>query len=214
MFNFLGNTINFFIIQRELIEALGMNLIPRGFKTIGFFNTHQCLEWEISFVRSETVLLNTFRAPHWRAYIFSSLIFRAFLAHLGPQGVGLEHIRNIIYFMCEDDFTGWNEEQPGTHLVTILVKLYECLGAGKMSSFFMHNRNLLKSVPQQNSSLIQGHLKKVLDNPVIHCLHALKNLECVSTHKHLYPVPKWDRLYKILTVSKTDLLKIVSIYHS
>jgi hypothetical protein len=198
-------------IKVEKIEKLGSNAVPLGFRSIQFFNTHQSLEWQMNFQQAETLLLNSFKNVHWRAYIFASLIFRAFIAPLGPQGISVDHIRNIIYFMCHEDFVGWNDEQPGVHLRAVISKLFDCLGKGKMPNFFIQSQDLLKSIPQQNARLVQAHLSKIRDNLTVYCIYAFRNLTCVRTHGEFYAMPDFKKLYNIITApQEKDLLQIVS----
>jgi hypothetical protein len=200
--------------QVESIEKLGTNAVPLGYRSLEFFNAHQSLEWQLNFSQAETLLMNSLKHVHWRAYIFSSLIFRAFLAPLGPQGIGVEHIRNILYFMCHEDFVGWNDEQPGLHLRAVLGKLYDCLAKGKMPNFFIQSQDLLKSVPPQNARLVQAHLSHLRDNLSVYCIYAFRNLTCLKPKHRYYPMPNFKKLYDIITVpAETDLLRIVSYRH-
>lgn len=173
---------------------------------------------------------SSFKSVHWRVYIFAAIIFRAFIAPLGPQGIGVEHIRNIIYFMCHEDFVGWNDEQPGVHLRAVISKLFDCLGKGKseqimlffylswfyqlnlfaVPNFFIQSQDLLKSIPTQNSRLVQAHLSKLKDNLVVYCIYAFRNLTVVQPEDTFYPMPNFKKLYNIITVPhERDLLQIV-----
>ncbi|XP_035712827.1 uncharacterized protein LOC110863060 isoform X2 [Folsomia candida] len=195
--------------QVEKIEKLGSNAVPLGFRPIEFFNTHQSLEWQVNFLPAESLLFDSFKSVHWRVYIFAAIIFRAFIAPLGPQGIGVEHIRNIIYFMCHEDFVGWNDEQPGVHLRAVISKLFDCLGKGKMPNFFIQSQDLLKSIPTQNSRLVQAHLSKLKDNLVVYCIYAFRNLTVVQPEDTFYPMPNFKKLYNIITVPhERDLLQI------
>ncbi|ODN00655.1 hypothetical protein Ocin01_06027 [Orchesella cincta] len=194
--------------QMEQIELSGCNAIPLGYRSMDFFNAEQILEWELNFQEAEINLLNSFRCPQWRAYMFAATIFRAFIAPLGPQGIGLEHIRNILYFMCHDDFSGWNDEQPGAHLKAILDKLFFFLSKSNMPSFFIRSRNLLQSIPEQNLRFVQGHLNKIRENLIIYSIYAFRNLMDVRKTKASYSFPNFQNLFEMLTVPEGELLKI------
>lgn len=198
--------------QMEKLEQVGCNAIPLGYRAIGFFNAEQILEWELNFLECERNLLDSFRHAQWRTYIFSSILFRAFIAPLGPQGIGLEHVRNILYCMCYDDFSGWNDEQPGLHLKLLISHLYDCLGRKYMPSFFVKGRNLLQSIPEQNLRFVQGHLNKIRENLIIYCIYAFRNLMDVRKSASSYKLSNFKSLYEILTVEDVELLRIVSKY--
>lgn len=196
--------------QMEQIELYGCYTLPSGYRSVGFFNATQMLEWELNFHDCETILLSSMHNPHWRTYIFSAILFRAFIAPLGPQGIGLEHIRNILYCMCYDDFYGWNDEQPGAQLSMMLGHLLECLGKGKMPSFFIPSRNLLQSIPQHNLRYVQGHLHQIRENIIVYCIYAFRNLVKVQKSENSYKFPNLKYLYEILTGQETELLIMVS----
>lgn len=196
--------------QMEQIEKHGCNAIPLGYRSTEFFNAEQILEWELNFQESEVNLLNSFKSPHWRAYIFAATLFRAFIVPLGPQGISLEHIRNVIYFMCHENFFAWNEEQPGLHLKILLQKLFENLSRHKMPSFFVRSSDLLKSVPQQSLRIVQGHLSRIRENLIIYCIYAFRNVADIRS-KSSYSLPNLKKLYKILTVREPEILMMVSV---
>ena len=52
------------------------------------------LEWRISFTRAEHILLKSLNQPKLRAYLFSLLLYRIFLAPL--NSIDEEHVRYSI----------------------------------------------------------------------------------------------------------------------
>jgi len=197
-----------------MIEQLGCNAIPLGYRSINLTQAEnlltQTLEWHIGFAQAENILLNSLHGVHWKCLTMGCLLFRAFIAPLGPLGIGLEHFRNILYFMCNKEFALWNEEQPGLHLRTLLFKVYECLSRGDMSSFFIREHNMLKNIPSANVKKVQAYLSRVLDNPVIYAMYAFRNLTRVGSNH--YPMPNLRKLYKYLTHrNEQDVLFWVSI---
>lgn len=175
-------------------------------------NVEHSLVWSVGFSAAENILLDSLLHVQWRCLTYACLIFRAFIAPLGPLGVGLEHIRNILYFMCHEEFVSWNYEQPGLHLKSLLDKVYDSLGRGDMPSFFVAGHNLFKNIPIQNLRKVQANLSKVRDNLLFHTMFMLRNL--VQMDKDFYPMPKdnFKKLYDYLTVPEKQILYLVNYF--
>jgi hypothetical protein len=178
---------------------VGCNAIPIGYRSIHLSqaeNVLQMLEWKVGFAQAESILLNSLKSVHWRCLILSSLLFRAFIAPLGPLGIGAEHFRNILYLMCNREVV-WNYERPGNHLKAFLTYMYLCLGRGDMPNFFIKKNNMLRNLPPQNVTQVQSSLSRVRNNLLIYCIFAFRNLSKLQTN--FYPMPKLKKLYKIIT---------------
>ncbi|CAG7836871.1 unnamed protein product [Allacma fusca] len=195
-------------IQIESIEGLGCGIIPEcshSSKT----RPEEPKEWRLIFPQGESLLLNTLKHVHWRAYIFMALLFRAFVFPMGPSGVGLEHIRNLIYQMCEQDYIFWNEEESGAHLRAILDRLYECLGNRRMPNFFIPTCDMFKRA-QPESTRVQALLSNIRENLIIYSIYALRNLTCLQKKENVFPIPNLKRLYNLITYPDTELLYIIN----
>ncbi|CAG7719818.1 unnamed protein product [Allacma fusca] len=199
-------------IQVENIEGFGSTVIPQGFHSVDFFNAQQSMEWLVNFSQGENLLLNSFKNVHWRAYIMSAILFRAFIFPMGPRGVGLEHIRNIIYQMCEQDYVFWDYEDGGLHLRAILSRLCNSLSTRQLPNFFIPRYNMLKSSVPENTRKVQAHLSSIRENIIVFCIYALRNLTCLHERDSYYYPPDLKKLYRLVTSPNAELLLIANPY--
>ncbi|OXA40732.1 hypothetical protein Fcan01_24517 [Folsomia candida] len=191
----------------EKIETFGCSAIP-----LGPFEDCNSVQWELDFFNVESLLLSNFKEIHWRAYIFSGLIFRAFFATFGYQGIGLNHVRHLLYNMAHEvPLTAWSMEEQGIHLKTLLTQLCKALAKCKLPNFFISEQNMFKYIPRHNLSSFQYQLKIVLDNLLVSCICALRNLARPTMEKRgEEKCLDFKKLFKIVTVDDSDLLPVIN----
>lgn len=195
--------------QITAILEKGCRTIPQGFYSTQFFNSKQSLEWLLTFPDAESILLGSFQHAHWHAYIISAILLRAFIFTYGPLGVGLEHIRSIMFQLCNEEFL-WNEQEIGDKLTLILQRLDESLSRPKLPSFFLAASNMMKSTARENTLFVKSRLKAVRENLIIHCLASLENLKRIHPEDRAFPFPDLRDLNRLLTLPEAELFLAVN----
>lgn len=80
--------------------------------------------------------------------------------------------------------------------MVVLRHLYDRLGKGHMSDYFIRNKNVFENVPGKYLRPAQRLLHKVMESPVSYFLTTLRNLRYMSGK--FYPTMDFKKLYTIL----------------
>lgn len=84
-------------------------------------------------------------------------------------GLKTQHLRFILYWMCEHNFRDWQEERLGNKLKAYFKTLYNCLSTEHLPHYFIDKCNMLETIPERYLRQVQvrGQYKalvKILDS--------------------------------------------------
>ncbi|XP_072943942.1 uncharacterized protein [Epargyreus clarus] len=178
--------------------GFGCLLIPIGFRPKRGANPNQELQWKIIFPAAERYLESCLAHSHMRCYLFALILHKAFMENEGSKmGIDASHIKNHLFWQCEDNYAKWPEDRLGETLRLFLRSFYVHFGQSRLPNYFIENCNDFKSIPKPMLLKLQRRLADVLEAPVMHLLHAIDKLK--YTKKDFYPTFNCHRLYEILT---------------
>ncbi|KAM3963470.1 uncharacterized protein ACR2FA_002406 [Aphomia sociella] len=176
----------------------GCFLVPLGYRPKRGPNPDQQLQWKLIFPAVERYLEKCLAHSHIRCYLFALTLYKSFLEEQTSKvGIDASHIKNHLFWQCEDNFAKWPEDRPGESLRLFLETFYMHMCQKRLPNYFMNNCNEFKSIPRPLLMKLQRSLKNILETPVPHVLYALDKLKYVK--KEFYPKFNCYRLYEILT---------------
>jgi hypothetical protein len=182
----------------DQVQSYGCHLLPLGYMPTRGRNDEQYLEWQLAFPEAERYLETCLTHAQVRCLLFSMVLYKTFLEPLNTKlGLLPTHIRTMLFWQCEQDYTRWPEDRPGEILCKFLEKLYDAIMNKHLNDYFIDRRNLFESTPQTHLFKVQEKLRRISENLVMHILLALRNLCYVDSS--FYPVFDYKKLYDIIT---------------
>ncbi|CAK1552079.1 unnamed protein product [Leptosia nina] len=189
--------------------GFGCLLVPVGFRPKRGLNPDQKLQWRIIFPAAERYLESCLAHSHMRCYLFMLALHKTFMENdTSKIGIDASHIKNHLFWQCEDNYAKWPEDRLGETLRLFLRSFYVHFGRSRLPNYFIENCNEFKSVPKPLLLKVQRKLADILEAPVMHLLYALNKLKYMK--KDFYPVFNCHRLYEILTCKNP--LRIMNPY--
>lgn len=183
--------------------GFGCVLVPIGFRPKRGVNDDQGLQWKIIFPAAERYLESCLAHAHMRCYLFALALHKSFLEKETLKiGIDASHLKNHLFWQCEDNYASWPEHRLGETLRMFLRSFYIHFGQGRYPNYFVESCNDFKSIPKPVLLTQQRRLADILEAPVMHILSAIDKLK--YTKKEFYPTFNVHRLYDILT-SKNPL---------
>lgn len=178
--------------------GFGCLLVPVGFRPKRGLNPEQTLQWRIIFPAAERYLESCLAHSHMRCYLFALALHKTFMENETSKiGIDASHIRNHLFWQCEDNYAKWPEDRLGESLRLFLKSFYIHFGQSRFPNYFIENCNEFKSIPKPLLLKLQRRLADILEAPVMHVLYAIEKLK--YTKRDFYPPLKCHRLYDILT---------------
>lgn len=179
------------------IKRLHCVVIPRGYVPKRGENKESNIEWEVGFPKAEKYIDTKMSHAQMRSFLFILALHKTFVEPVtANHGLLIEHIRTHMYWECEANYPNWPENRLGRKLMMVLRHLYDRLGKGHMSDYFIRNKNVLENIPGKYLRPAQRLLHKVMESPVAYFLTALRNLRYMSGK--FYPSIDFKKLYIIL----------------
>lgn len=120
-----------------------------------------------------------------------------------------EHLRAHLFMLCELNAIKWNEHNLGGNLMEFLRTFLQRVQTKNLPDFFLPKRNLFENVPETVITRLHENIFRILENPVMYVMRALKNVRFV---RNFYPKLNMKRLYTILTISEPMALVNPSLY--
>ncbi|CAH0406521.1 unnamed protein product [Chilo suppressalis] len=189
--------------------GFGCFLVPIGFRPKRGLNSSQSLQWKVTFPAAERYLESCLAHAHMRCYLFALALQKTFMDNETSKiGFDASHLKNHLFWQCEDNYAKWPEHRLGESLRLFLSSLYVRFGQGRFPNYFIENCNDFKSIPRPLLLKLQKRLSNILESPVMHVLGALSKLK--YTTEEFYPPFEVHELYEIL-ISK-DPLRLVNPY--
>lgn len=176
----------------------GCLLVPVGFRPKRGFNPEQTMQWKLIFPAAERYLESCLAHSHTRCYLFTLALHKTFMENETAKiGIDASHIKNHLFWQCEDNYAKWPEDRLGESLRLFLKSLYVHFAHSRLPNYFMVNCNEFKNIPKPLLLKLQKRLANILEAPVMHVLHSLDKLK--YTKRDFYPTFNCHRLYDILT---------------
>ena len=93
--------------------------------------------------------------PQIRLLLIVQLLFRDHIQHDGLRIFKSQHLRYILFWLCEHNYQNWSEANMVMKLKTYLKSLYEALAKDKLPHYFMSGVNMLDTMKESNVRKIQ-----------------------------------------------------------
>ncbi|XP_068630103.1 uncharacterized protein [Battus philenor] len=178
--------------------GFGCLLVPIGFRPKRGINPDQKLQWKIIFPAAERYLESCLAHSHTRCYLFALILQKTFMENETSKiGIDASHLKNHLFWQCEDNYAKWPEDRLGESLRLFLRSFYVHFGQSRFPNYFIETCNDFKSIPKPLLLKLQRKLADILESPVMHVLNALDKLK--YNKKEFYPTFNVHRLYEILT---------------
>lgn len=121
-----------------------------------------------------------------------------------------DHLRAHLFTQCELNTIKWSEFNLGGNLMEFLRTFLQRVQTKNLPDFFLPKRNLFENVPENVITRLHENIFRILENPVMYVMRALKNVKFV---KNFYPKLNMARLYTILTIDEPLALVNPSLYN-
>lgn len=178
--------------------GFGCLLVPIGFRPKRGQNPAQTLQWKLIFPAAERYLESCLAHSHMRCYLFTLALHKTFMEKEQAKiGIDASHIKNHLFWQCEDNYAKWPEDRLGETLRLFLRSFYVHFGQSRMPNYFVDTCNEFKSIPKPMLLKLQRRLADILEAPVMHVLHSLDKIK--YNKRDFYPSLNCQRLYDILT---------------
>lgn len=198
--------------RKEMVRkavGFGCLLVPIGFRDKRGQNPDQNIQWKIIFPAAERYLESCLAHSHIRCYLFTLALHKAFFENETAKiGIDVSHIKNHLFWQCEEDYAKWPEDRLGESLRLFLKTFYNNCVKKRMRNYFVESCNEFKSIPKPLLHAQQKKIAEILEAPVMHVLSALKKIK--YTKKDFYPALNCQRLYDILTCKNP--LRLINPY--
>ncbi|GBP10935.1 hypothetical protein EVAR_5499_1 [Eumeta japonica] len=176
----------------------GCLLIPFGFRPKRGVNSDVELQWKIIFPAAERYLESRLAHSHIRCYLFALALYKTFMENeAAKMGIDASHIKNHLFWECEDNYAKWPEDRLGETLRLFLKRFYSHFSQARFPNYFIDSCNDFKGIPKPLLLKTQRRLLDILETPVMHVLCSLQKLKYTS--KDFYPQFDYYQLYQILT---------------
>lgn len=178
--------------------GFGCLLVPIGFRPKRGLNPEQTLQWKVTFPAAERYLESLLAHSHMRCFLFTLALHKTFMETEDSKiGLDASHIKNHLFWQCEDNYAKWPEDRLGETLRLFLRSFYVHFGQSRFPNYFVENCNEFKSIPKPMLLKLQRRLADILESPVMHVLNAVEKLK--YNKKDFYPTFNCHRLNEILT---------------
>ncbi|XP_023946614.2 uncharacterized protein LOC112051974 [Bicyclus anynana] len=178
--------------------GFGCLLVPVGFRPKRGINPDQRLQWKVMFPAAERYLESCLAHSHMRCYLFALALHKTFMENETSKiGIDASHIKNHLFWQCEDNYARWPEDRLGESLRLFLRRFYIHFGKSRFPNYFIESCNEFKCIPKPLLLKLQRKLADILETPVMHLLNAVNKLK--YTKRDFYPKFNALRLYEILT---------------
>ena len=198
--------------RKEMVSkavGFGCLLVPIGFRDKRCLNPDQNIQWKILFPAAERYLESYLAHSHIRCYLFTLALHKTFLENETAKiGIDASHIKNHLFWECEENYAKWPEDRLGESLREFLESFYTKCEKKRMPNYFVESCNEFKTIPKPLMHAQQKKFCEILEAPTMHILYALKRIK--YTKKDFYPALNWQRLYDILTCKNP--LRLINPY--
>lgn len=190
------------------VVQMGCHVIPLGYVSKNGINPHRELEWKIVFIDANRYLESCLTSSQSKIYLITKVLLQTFVEpHLDSKYNMFtdEHLRNHLFWQCENNFAAWPETYLGEALVRFLNSLLEHIKRQKLPDYFLPKRNLFENIPERIMVDLHKRIFRIAENPLMYVLKAVKNLKYLNEFGVVFNCRK---LYTALTID--DPLKMLN----
>lgn len=184
---------------QEALQA-GCNLVPIGHYNPKEPNRVMKIEWQIQFIKAEQILLRSLGHVQMRLLLWVEYLLRDHLEDV--PCLQNQHLRYILFWMCEKNFRDWEEPRLGIKLKAYLKTLYNSLSSESLPHYFVMSCNMMKSIPEKYIRQAQATVKKIKENLPIYVMHTISRMRMASD---FYPRLNIRKLFKLVTMESFGL---------
>lgn len=196
--------------NREIVNkvtSFGCHVIPvNSPQTKTSFNRE--IEWKIVFPDAERYLESCLTNTQIKIFVIVLVLIKT---HVEPHideklnQLTAEHLRSHLFWQCEQNCAAWPEDHLGEALMRYLNSLLVHLRKQKLPDYFLPSRNLFESVPSEVLVELHRRIFRIVENPSVHFIAALRNLRFSA---RLSPLLNFRKVYAAMTVDNP--LKIIN----
>lgn len=179
---------------------VGCNLVPIGHYNPKEPNRVMKIEWQIQFIKAEQILLRSLGHVQMRLLLWVEYLLRDHLEDV--PCLQNQHLRYILFWMCEKDFRDWQEPRLGIKLKTYLKILYKSLSTESLPHYFVMSCNMMKSIPEKYIRQAQLTVKRIKENLPIYVMHTMSRMRMASD---FYPRLNIRKLFRLVTMESFGL---------
>lgn len=190
------------------VIAFGCHVIPIGFTPKTGFNTQRELEWKIVFPEAERYLESCLTNTQIKVLIITKALLKTFIEPYFDSKTNMltmEHLRAQLFWQCEHNYAAWPEDYLGEALLRYLKSLLENVKRQKIPDYFLPRRNLFENISSEVLVELHKRIFRIIENPVMHLLIALKNLKF---YPEMFPRINFKKIYSAIIIDNP--LKIVN----
>ncbi|XP_045107652.1 uncharacterized protein LOC123502570 [Portunus trituberculatus] len=184
---------------QEALQA-GCNLVPIGHYNPKEPNRVMKIEWQIQFIKAEQILLRSLGHVQMRLLLWVEYLLRDHLEDV--PCLQNQHLRYILFWMCEKNFRDWQEPRLGIKLKAYLKTLYNSLSMESLPHYFVMSSNMMKSIPEKYIRQAQATVKKIKENLPIYVMHTMNRMRYASD---FYPRLNVRKVFKLVTMESFGL---------
>ncbi|XP_050730698.1 uncharacterized protein LOC127005656 [Eriocheir sinensis] len=182
-------------INIQEAAATGCNIVPMGHYNPREPNRVMKIEWQIQFAKAEQILLRSLGHTQMRLLLWMEYLL---WDHLGDlPGIKNQHLRYILFWMCEKNFRDWQEARLGIKLKAYLKTLYNSLASESLPHYFVMACNMMENIPEKYIRQTQATVKKIKENLPIYVMHTMNRMRLASD---FYPRLNVKKLFKLVTM--------------
>ncbi|KAJ6638876.1 Protein mab-21-like 2 [Pseudolycoriella hygida] len=198
------------------VVQMGCHVIPFGYAPKNGLNPHRELEWKIVFPEANRYLESCLTSSQSKIYLITKVLLQHFVEpHLDSKYNMFtdEHLRNHLFWQCENNFAAWPETYLGEALVRFLNSLLEHIKRQKLPDYYLPKRNLFENIPERIMVDLHKRIFRITENPLMYVLKALKSLKYLDDFgvafncRKLYTAITIDDPLKMLNKQLMDLEK-------
>lgn len=190
------------------VVQMGCHVIPLGYTPKNGINPHRELEWKIVFPEANRYLESCLTSSQSKIYLITKVLLQTFVEPYLDSKYNMftdEHLKNHLFWQCENNFAAWPETYLGEALVRFLNSLLEHIKRQKLPDYYLPKRNLFENIPERIMVDLHKRIFRITENPLMYVLKALKNLKYLNGFGVTFNCRK---LYTAITID--DPLKMLN----
>lgn len=190
------------------VVQMGCHVIPLGYAPKNGINPHRELEWKIVFPDANRYLESCLTSSQSKIYLIAKVLLQTFVEPYLDSKYNMftdEHLRNHLFWQCENNFAAWPETYLGEALVRFLNSLLEHIKRQKLPDYYLPKRNLFENIPERIMVDLHKRIFRITENPLMYVLKAVKSLKYLNDFGVAFNCRK---LYTAITID--DTLKMLN----
>ncbi|VDI33826.1 Hypothetical predicted protein [Mytilus galloprovincialis] len=143
--------------DNKLVSSIvqhGVLFVPIGFKT----SPNDCLEWRISFVMAEKLLMNSFSHTQLLCYALLKILLKDVIKPKHEDLISSYFLKTIMFWLCEESNpSDWKPDRMISCFLNCLRRLIYCVKHRTCLHYFIPDNNLFEDrfLGDQQDSLLE-----------------------------------------------------------